>query len=442
MPRRTLWLILAVIVISLACYERADRNPYGRWLSEALDAIDRNYVEAVDEQKLFEGALSGMVGKLDEYSLYLPRSQAPQLQESLDQQYGGIGIEVTLEGEEKQLTVMSPLVGTPAYKAGVRAGDKIVTIDGRGTAKVPLNNIVQWLRGAPGEAVTIGVLRTGSDKPIQFRIVRAKIKVDSILGDLRRLDGTWNFFLPGDEKIGYIRVNTFGETTVNELTAALEWLTARGCRGLVLDLRNNPGGLLQSAEEICDLFLPKGAVIVTTRGRDARVRNEAVATGQGEFQSLPLVVLVNERSASAAEIVAACLQDHQRAAIVGERTWGKGTVQNVIPLEGGRSLLKLTIASYWRPSGKNIHRLESSRDKDEWGVKPDPGCEAKLDEKQFVDLLEKRRRRDVPVANQSPGNPASDKGADSPLEFDSQLKRAVEVLDETIARGSARSAAA
>jgi carboxyl-terminal processing protease len=438
MPRRTLWLILAVIVVSLACYERADRNPYGRWLAEALDVIDRNYVEPVDEQKLFEGALGGMVARLDEYSAYLPRSQAPQFQESLDQQYGGIGIEVTLEGDDKQLTVMSPLVGTPAYKAGVRSGDKIVTNDGRSTAKVPLNEIVRWLRGAPGDAVTIAVMRGGHDDPISFRLVRARIKIDSILGDLRLPDGSWNFFLPGDEKIGYVRINSFGETTVNELTSALEWLKARGCRGLVIDMRNNPGGLLQAAEGVCDLFLPKGAVIVTTRGRDAQVRKEAVASGGGEYPSLPLVVLVNDRSASAAEIVAACLQDHKRAGVVGERTWGKGTVQNVISLEGGRSLLKLTIASYWRPNGKNIHRLESSEERDEWGVKPDPGCDVKLDEKQFANLVEKRHRRDVPTAH-SPGDPDP---AEPLLELDPQLKRAVEVLQEKLARDSARSEAA
>jgi carboxyl-terminal processing protease len=437
MPRRTLWLIFAVVVVSLACYERADRNPYGRWLAEALDAIGRSYVEPVDEQKLFEGALAGMVGKLDEYSVYLPRSQAPQLQESLDQQYGGIGIEVALEGDDKQLTVMSPLVGTPAYKAGVRAGDKIVTIDGHSTAKVPLNDIVRWLRGAPGEAVTIAVTRAGHERPIEFRLVRAKIKIDSVLGDLRGPDGSWNFLLPDDEKIGYIRINSFGETTADELVTALEWLKARGCRGLVLDLRNNPGGLLQTAEEVSDLFLPKGAVIVTTRGRDAEVRREAVASG-GDYQSLPLVVLVNDRSASAAEIVAAALQDHRRAAIVGQRTWGKGTVQNVIPLEGGRSLLKLTIASYWRPSGKNIHRLESSAERDEWGVKPDPGCEAKLDDKQFAELVEKRRRRDAP-ASRSPGDASAD---ESPLQFDPQLKRAVEVLEERLAGDAAATKAA
>jgi len=429
MPRRTVWLIFAVIVVSVVCYERADRNPYGRWISEIFETIDRHYVEPVDDQKLFEGAVDGMIGRLDEYSAFLPRSQAGQFQEAIDQQYGGIGIEVNLEGPEKQLTVMSPLVGTPAYKAGVRAGDRIVAIDGKATANKTLNDIVGWLRGKPGEPVSISVLREGKEEPIQFDLVRAKIRVDSILGDVREPDGTWNFFLPGEDKIGYIRVNAFGETTVEELKAALQWLAERNARGVILDMRNNPGGLLQGAEEVCDLFLPAGAVIVTTRGRDERIRNKLVATGGGSYQDLPLVVIVNDKSASAAEIVAACLQDHERAKIVGDRTWGKGTVQNVIPMEGGRSLLKLTIASYWRPSGRNIHRLESSEETDEWGVKPNADMEVKLNPDQVSELLEKRRQRDVvPPRGSSPGDPMRSE-IGSPLQFDPQLKRAVEVLD-------------
>ncbi|MEX0677793.1 MAG: S41 family peptidase [Pirellulales bacterium] len=443
MPRRTLWLIFAVVVVSLACYERADRNPYGRWFAEVLDTIDRNYVEPVDEQKLFEGALDGVIGKLDEYSAFLSRNDAPQFQQVLDQQYGGIGIEVTLEGADKQLTVMSPFVGTPAYKAGVRAGDTIVAIDGRSTKNRPLNEIVRWLKGRPGDPVAIEVVRKGHEKPLRFDLVRAKIRVDSVLGDLREPDGTWNFFLPGEDKIGYVRITAFGESTVEEFTAALQWLSARRCRGLILDLRNDPGGLLEAAKAVCDLFLPEGAVIVSTRGRDARIHDEATATGAGEYQSLPLVVLVNDKSASAAEIVAACMQDHKRAAIVGERTWGKGTVQNVIPLEGGRSLLKLTIASYWRPSGKNIHRLESSQDEDEWGVKADPGCELKLDDKQTGELLEQRRQRDVVHSvGYSPGEPVPAPPAGSPADFDPQLTRAVEVLKERLGEKAARAGAA
>jgi carboxyl-terminal processing protease len=435
MPRRTLWLILAAIVISMACYERAEHNPYGRWFAEAMEAVDRHYVEPVDDQKLFEGALAGMLGRLDDHSTFFPRTEAHEFEESLDQEYGGIGIEVGLEGPEKHLTVMTPLVGTPAYKAGILAGDKIVAINGRSTQNLQLKDIVRLLRGKPGGEVALTVDRKGRDTPLDFHLVRARIQTDSVLGDSRNRDGVWNFFLPGNERIGYVRIVAFGKSTLDEFEAAMNWLRERKCQGLILDMRNNPGGLLDSGEQICDLFLPAGKVIVTTRGRDAQERNRYEATGRGPYQNLPIVVLVNDKSASASEIVAACLQDHGRATVVGQRTWGKGTVQSVIPLEGGKSLLKLTIASYWRPSGKNIHRLSTSQETDEWGVKPDPGCEVKLDEKQTADFVEQSRKFDLmPLGNGSPtAEAASTKpAATSRVQVDRQLERALQVLQEKL----------
>jgi carboxyl-terminal processing protease len=226
----------------------------------------------------------------------------------------------------------------------------------------------------------------------------------------------------------------------------MQWLRDHHCRGLVIDMRNNPGGLLEAAEKICDLFLPAGAVIVTTRGRDARVKQELRASGSGPYQDLPIVVLVNGLSASASEIVAACLQDHGRAKVVGERSFGKGTVQNLIPVEAGRSSLKLTIATYWRPSEKNIHRMSTSKDTDDWGVRPDVDGpdgdgEVMLDPKQEVAWQEARRLRDgrAPAGADSQ-NEAEGKQND-PLEFDSQLRRAVELLRKELARSAASKAA-
>ncbi len=427
MPRRTLWLIVATAIISLVCYQRADRNPYGRWFAEVLETINRHYVEPVDDQQLFEGALDGMVRRLDDYSSFVPRRETTEFEETLDQEYGGIGVEVSLEGPKKQLTIMTALAGTPAFKAGLLAGDRIVAIDGKSTQSLELKDVVRLMRGRPGAEVAVSVVRDGHDQPLDFRLTRARIQADSVLGDRRGADGSWNFMLDGPDRIGYMRIAAFGKSTVAEFEAALQKLTQEGCRGVIIDMRNNPGGLLDAAEQICDLFVPAGAVIVTTRGRDARERTRYEATGHGPYQKLPLVVLVNDKSASASEIVAACLQDHGRATVVGQRTWGKGTVQNVIPLEGGRSLLKLTIASYWRPSGKNIHRTSSSSDADEWGVSPDKDCDVPLDEQQQLKIAEQLRSLDAAARGKTPssGDPPQDL---SRAAIDPQVERAVQVL--------------
>ncbi len=433
MPRRTLWIMLAVAVFSLACYERADHNRYGRWFSEVLETIDRHYLEPVDDQKLFEGALGGMVRSLDDYSAFLPRSEASGFQEALDQHYGGVGIEVTLDPSDRQLTVMNLMAGSPAARSGLKSGDKIISVDGQPTAKMELNDVVRLLRGKPGAAVNLGVRRGDEEKQLDFQLVRAVIQIDSVRGFKRTGGGDWNFFLPGDDHLGYVRIESFGESTVDEFEAAMQQLTKGNCRGAIIDLRNNPGGLLDAAEEICDLFLPAGKLIVSTRGRNGRGEKDYLATGRGPYQELPLVVLIDDRSASASEIVAACLQDHQRATIVGQRSWGKGTVQNVIPLEGGKSLLKLTIASYWRPSGKNIHRTSKN---DDWGVTPDADCEVKLDEGQQARWFQRQRQRDRETpgetASAASATPASADAAPPPSAFDPQLERAIEVLKEKL----------
>jgi carboxyl-terminal processing protease len=430
MPRRTLWIILLASAVSLACYARAERNPYGRWISQVMDTIDRQYIEPVDNEKLFDEAMRGIVSRLDDYSSFLPRKEKNEFEEAIDQQYGGIGIELSVSDPQKRLLVVSARAGAPAFRAGLRAGDTIVAINGASTADFKVEDARKLLRGEPGSNVTVAVQRPGTEKPLEFQLTRALVKIDSVLGDLREQDGTWNYFLPGDDKIGYLRVNTFGESTTTEFEDAMRWLTERGCRGVIIDLRNNPGGLLGAAEHVCDLFIRKDAVIVTTRGRDGRERDRYVASGDGPYQRMPLVVLVNGNSASASEIVAACLQDHDRAAVVGERSFGKGTVQNVIPIEGGKSLLKLTVCSYWRPSGKNIHRLSSSSDGNDWGVRPDAGCEVKLDDKQSATWQEIRHQRDILVPNQQQASAAAPPvpATRSPIEFDPQLSRAVEAL--------------
>ena len=344
MPRRNFYLLMGLTVFSLACYQQAGahRSRYGRMFQtfvDMMDQIDSNYVEPVDRRELFENALSGMTRGLDEHSGYIAPRAYTELQEDLGKAFGGIGIQVSLDEETRQLTVMSPVVGTPAYEAGIIAGDRIMEINGESTEGFTVQDAIARIRGKPGQGIELTILREDEKEPRKFQLVRAEIHVDTVLGDTHEADGTWSYFLEGQPGIGYVRITAFSEQTGKELKRALEWLGERKLRGLILDLRNNPGGLLRQAVEVADLFVDEGP-IVSTRGRNGEVLEEYDASRPGTFRGFPMVVLVNKFSASASEIVAACLQDHHRAVVVGERTWGKGSVQNIIPLEGGTSALE------------------------------------------------------------------------------------------------------
>jgi carboxyl-terminal processing protease len=425
MPRRNLYLLFAVALVSLACYVKADsayRSRYGQLSDtfiEALKQIDQNYIEPVPERQLFEAALTGMVEKLgDPYSSYEPPQQALEFRQQLDQKFGGIGVEVTIDPATRRLTVASPMIGTPAYEAGILAGDQILAIDGQTTEGMDYEEARRRMRGEPGESVGLTILHFGQTTPQDVTLARAIIKIPSVLGDARDEHGQWNFTLAEHPNIGYLRIISFGEQTVSEMETALASLEKQNAQAVVIDLRHNFGGILRTAVSACDFFVKDG-VIVTTRGRDKKQNLETFrASGKARYTA------VDHLTASAAEIVAACLQDHRRAVVIGERTWGKGTVQNVIPLEGGKSALKLTVASYWRPNERNIHRTRDAKDDDDWGVKPDRGCEVKLAQEDQLRSAEERRQRDAMGAA---------KGNELPTLYDPPLDKAVEQLERKLA---------
>jgi carboxyl-terminal processing protease len=342
----------------------------------------------------------------------------------IDQQFGGVGLEVALDSKTRQITVVSPLPGSPAFAAGVLAGDKILRIDDHSTQGMSIRDAASLLRGKTGDPVNITVLHQGEDKPVEIKIVRAVIQGETVLGDTRNADGSWNYFLPGYDRMGYLRITSFGDETAAELKRAVQWLVDHDMQGLILDLRDDPGGLLPAAIGACDLFIPSG-VIVSTRGRDGGKLDSWQASGKGPFTKFPMVVLVNQFSASASEIVAACLQDQHRATIVGQRTYGKGTVQRVIELDDGRGALKLTTASYWRPSNKNIHRRKDAGENDDWGVRPDPGWEVRVEGDDLTRLRLWRMRRDISNAVETA---VKAKGEDKFM--DRQLAKAVECLQK------------
>ncbi|MCH5377458.1 MAG: S41 family peptidase, partial [Planctomycetes bacterium] len=417
----------------------ADYYELFKLFADTLDQVERNYVKEVDRRQLVEAAIRGMLSELDQYSGYIPPAQLERFRTGVEAEFGGVGIQVTVENG--QLRVISPIVGSPAYRSGMMAGDVIVEIEGKTAEGITIDEAIARMKGKPGTDVTVKVLHPGAEEPELLTLRREVIRVETVMADARRDDASWNWMLDDERKIGYIRVTAFGRHTAEELRKALETLSKQKLAGLVLDLRFNPGGLLTSAIEVCDLFISEGR-IVSTEGRNTPTRKWD-AKKQGTFEGFPMVVLVNRYSASASEIVAACLQDHHRAVVIGERTWGKGSVQNVVELEEGASALKLTTADYHRPSGKNIHRFRDSSDDDEWGVLPDSGFELKLSLEELGQLVAQRRRKDIvrPAGDQAaepaepagpdtlePGAPAVQTDGDAKPFADRQLGMALEYL--------------
>ena len=385
--------------------------------ADTFEQIDRNYVKEVDRRRLIEGAVRGMLNELDPYSNYISPEELGGFTEDIEQEFGGIGVQVEYDPQLKALEIVAPLPGSPAFEVGLEAGDKIVRVNGELLSSFAAGReqfeAVKRLKGAAGEQVEVGVVRAGVDGIKDFNVTRRVIQLPTVFGASRDDNGDWEYVLPDQPGVGYIRVSHFTRRTAQEVREAVRVATEAGAEGLIIDLRFNPGGLLTSAVEIVDLFLDSGK-IVSTEGRNSRPRLWN-ARKFGTNLELPLVVLINHYSASASEITAAALQDHGRAVIVGERSWGKGSVQNVIDVESGQSALKLTTASYFRPSGKNIHRFAGAKDEDEWGVTPDDGMRVELTPEQMGQL--QRTQRDVYMRR-----PAD-------AEFvDPQLQKAVEAL--------------
>ncbi|MDE0936869.1 MAG: S41 family peptidase [Mariniblastus sp.] len=390
MPPRNLLLIALTIVVSLACYSVASRNRYANLFAEAIEVIDKESLKRISREDLFVSAMEGMLKDLDEHSMYISGEMYQMFDEDMRQEFGGVGVYVEMDPRSKRLTVLAPMPGTPAFEADFQPGDQIAEIDGVSVDGMDRREVVQMLRGRVAEPLEIGFDRAG--ELIKKIVKRAVIPVDSVHGDSRLSDGGWDFHLQEYPNIGYVRLVQFGRNTADELARALD--TIGDIDGLVIDLRNNTGGLLDVAVEVCDMFLPKGKKIVTTKVRDQVVDSESFSTSLEKLDpTIPVCILVNRTSASASEVVSGCLQDHGRVTLIGEQTWGKGTVQNVIPIQRGESALKLTTASYWRPSGRSIDRYDDGvKETKIWGVQPDEGWEIELTEE---DIFKNSRSRYV-----------------------------------------------
>ncbi|MCL7744944.1 S41 family peptidase [Guyparkeria hydrothermalis] len=321
-----------------------------RTYSDVLDRVRSDYVDDISESQLIENSIRGMISELDPHSGYLDDEEFKSLRESTSGEFGGLGIQVGMKDDV--LTVIAPIDDTPAKRAGLEAGDRIIRINGELTEDMDLEEAVKLMRGKPGTDIDLTIAREGEKKPLEFTITRAVIKTESVKHEMLE---------PG---LGYIRVSQFQSRTVEQMHEALDALAKanedKPLKGLVLDLRNNPGGVLDGSVEMVDAFLEAGQ-IVYTKGRVADAKMSFEASAGDRLDGAPMVVLVNGGSASASEIVAGALQDSGRALIIGERTFGKGSVQSIMPLANGGAL-RLTTARYYTPSGRSIQAE---------GIKPD-----------------------------------------------------------------------
>jgi len=368
-----------------------DEYKYMRMFADVLRIIKENYVEQVSMKDLIYGALNGMTKSLDPFSSFFTPKQYEGFRQETEGEFGGVGIEIGME--KGRPVVISPIEGTPAFRAGIKPGDVILEINGEDTSNMSLIDVVQRIRGKVGTKVQLTIYRKGMEKPMKIELERALIRIESV---------RWTTL--GD--VGYIKLSQFNENVSVQVERALKELTSKRVKGIILDLRNDPGGLLSEAINVADLFLPEGKLVVYTRSRNGETQKYFARRKPAVPDELPLIVLINKGSASASEIVAGALQDYKRAIILGEKSFGKASVQNIIPLEDG-SALKLTVAYYYTPLGRLIHNK---------GIVPD--VQVAMDEKQEEALQEAIRQKKL----------EGESGLILLPEKDPQLSKAIELI--------------
>lgn len=373
-----------------------------RTFTEVFNKINRHYVDDVNSKEIIRAAIKGMVNSLDPHSAYLTPEAYKEFQTETKGEFGGIGIQIGIK--DGVLTVIAPIEDTPAYKAGIKAGDRILKIDGKPTKDMNINDAVSKMRGQKGKPVTLTIQRDEWKEPKDITIVRDIIKIKSVK------------FKMIDNEIGYVKLTQFQENTAHDLSNALKALKEKGAKSLILDLRNNPGGLLNVAVDVAEQFLPPKSLVVSIKGKSGEKMDYYTEGRKTSFTDIPMIVLVNQGSASASEIVAGAIQDWGRAPVLGVQTFGKGSVQSLIPLSDG-SALKLTTAKYYTPKGRQIHAV---------GITPD-----------IIVKLDSKEGKEVPVIREKDLEQAHKGEKIEPKEKiphevdekdDNQLQRAIDIL--------------
>jgi carboxyl-terminal processing protease len=408
MIRQNLVWIVVCSIASLLCYKVVGRNPQGHYCAEIFHHIEKSYLEKKsphEMQEIFDRAAEFMVKELDEYSDYIPAEKSTDFRNDINSKVDGIGIFTFTDSKKEHLFVQMPVLGSPAEKAGLKGGDKIVEVGNQSVKKIGTEKIVKVIRGEPGTSVNVKVQRYDSPEILSFDIVREHLDTHSVIGYARDEKRAWKYHVTEEPRIAYMRINQFSQESDEEVKQIFSSDLKKTPAALILDLRGNPGGPLPAAKDIADLFLKSGKIVSVESPQHPELDENFVAKEEGTLPDFPIVVLIDRHSASAAELLAAALQDNHRATIIGERSYGKGTVQHLIPLtpkfENGHSnspILKLTVAQYIRPNGKNIHRgyvpktekdisdeLRAKVDeKAIWGVTPDAGFAKKLTDEEWT----------------------------------------------------------
>jgi len=438
-PQRRFWVLAPMVMVALVLgvllgkgWERTGHatETYEelKTFSEVLTQVQKSYVDDTKVKDLVQGAIRGMLSTLDPHSAYMTPEMYKEMQVETKGEFGGVGIQIGVK--ENRLAVIAPIEGTPAYRAGVKAGDFITKVNDETTKDLTLMDAVQKMRGPKGSKVNLTIQREGTPEPLQFTLVRDTIKIESVKSKVL-------------DNIGYVRLTQFQESTGRDLSKVLKQFKEQKLQSTILDLRNNPGGLLTASVEVSEQFLPGGKLIVYTKGRESK-KDEWIAKGKDQMDDSPMIILINEGSASASEIVAGALQDYGRAVIVGTTSFGKGSVQTILPLGDG-SGLRLTTAKYYTPKGRSIQSTGITPDivvKAQPPVTVAKAGETKPGEKEGEPkqakpavpgkdqpaLNGKGHEEGIPKDGASAQPSATDASNDPSLEQDVQLQKAVEML--------------
>lgn len=438
-PRGKSWVIGPMMVVAILCGVLIGKGwePTGhatetyeelKTFSEVLNQVQRHYVDEPKTKELIQGAIRGMLSTLDPHSSYMTPEMYKEMQVETKGEFGGVGIQIGVK--ENRLAVIAPIEGTPAQRAGIKAGDFIVKVNEETTKDLTLMDAVQKMRGPKGTKVSLTIQREGTPDPLLFTLMRDTIKIESVKSKII-------------DNLGYVRLSQFQEATGRDLAKAIKQFREQKVQGAILDLRNNPGGLLTAAVDVSEQFLPNGKLVVFTKNREGK-KDEWLAKSKDQMDELPMIVLVNEGSASASEIVAGAMQDWGRAVIVGTTSFGKGSVQTILPLGDG-SGLRLTTAKYYTPKGRSIQSTGITPDIVVKLPAPAPAKDGKVGDKESEAKAAKpaqgKEKDAVPHSNgKSPDDAASTKNGGAPqaspvdgtgdpaLEQDAQLQKAVELL--------------